>query len=658
MTKVSVVMSVFNQERYLSTAIDSILNQSYTDFEFIIVNDGSTDSSNEIILGYKDKRIGLIQQENSGLPAALNMAISKAKGDFIARMDADDIAHPSRIEKQIEYLNQNPGVDLIGSSVRLIGEEGEPFGVEDVPTRPEDINKCLTYRCIVYHPTFFFKKEVFKKVGGYRKEFINAQDYDFLLRARSKSITMANQADYLLDYRIYNKPSFDKGTNRARFDRGFNRSRFSRLAKELDKERIKYGSENSKTFSQVKRGEDKGSYKRLAYRPFLKLNTLAARLTGFKRIVIRVLSIQIGLLTKEAKSEIFNDFMYYRVYRKNFKQSDPSSSIKKKLLVFLQEGYYLTKLNVVLEKFPNHEVTVISRSPVINSRNIDTNFSTRSVFRVIITILKLRNTTFDVLLVSNVDDFLFHLIYRFTKFNEFVTFDEGQRSMFPDDHYFEKNFKSSGQTRIKLLNRFFKFPLPYGRYFDESSIHYSFYDEKFFNHALKDHKNLILLEGNKGSKFKKQIKKVFIGTSSDWYTGYLPTAGGGKGTSLEKGGNLYNEKITEAAKRINNLNPDLYLMHPREGSELVVLLNDDIIINQSPYGGNEFLINALNASNKIEVYSERSGIVFDLDPVIDIIFVNIFDRFVNNDFEEFIEKFDNFRKQQNPKYNDSKKIFF
>ena len=93
MTKVSVVMSVFNQERYLSTAIDSILNQSYTDFEFIIVNDGSTDSSNEIILGYKDKRIGLIQQENSGLPAALNMAISKAKGDFIARLDADDIAH-------------------------------------------------------------------------------------------------------------------------------------------------------------------------------------------------------------------------------------------------------------------------------------------------------------------------------------------------------------------------------------------------------------------------------------------------------------------------------------------------------------------------------------------------------------------------------------
>ena len=644
-------MSVFNQERYLPTAIESILNQSYTDFEFIIVNDGSTDSSNNIIHSYKDKRIVLIQQENSGLPAALNLAISQAKGDFIARMDSDDIAHPSRIEKQFEYLNQNPGVDLIGSSVRLIGEEGEPFGVDDVPIRPEEINKSLTYRCIVYHPTFFFKKEVFKKVGGYRKEFINAQDYDFLLRARSKNITMANQADYLLDYRIYTKPYFDKGFNRSRFDRGFNRSKFSRLAQELDKERIKFGSENSRTFSQVKRIEDKGDYQRLVYRPFLKLNSLANRLTGFKKNVIRILSVLIGLFTKEARSEIFNDFMYYRVQRRYFKQSDPSSSIKKKLLVFLQEGYYLTKLNVVLEKFPNHEVTVISRSPIICSRNIDTNFSTRSTFRVITTILKLRNTTFDVLLVSNVDDFFFHLIYKFSKFNEFVTFDEGQRSLISDDFYFEKNFTASGQARIKLLNRFFKFPLPYGRYFDESSIHYTFYDEKLFNHALKDHKNLILLEGNKGSKLKKQIKKVFLGTSSDWYTDY-------RGTSIEKGSHLYNEKIPEAAKRINNLNPDLYLMHPREGSELVVLLNDDIIINKNPYGGNEFLMNALNVSNEIEVYAERTGIVFDLDPAIDVIFVNIFDRFDNNDFQGFIDKFDNFRKQQNPKYNGSKKVFY
>ena len=145
-------------------------------------------------------------------------------------MDSDDIADPSRIKKQLEHLNQNPRIGLLGSSVRIINENGEFLGVEDVPTTTEAINQCLKYRCVVYHPTFFFKKEVFKKVGGYRKEFINAQDYDFLLRARSKNITMANQADYLLDYRIYTKPYFDKGFNRSRFNRGFNRSRFSRLA--------------------------------------------------------------------------------------------------------------------------------------------------------------------------------------------------------------------------------------------------------------------------------------------------------------------------------------------------------------------------------------------------------------------------------------------
>lgn len=652
MTKVSVVMSVFNQERYLSTAIDSILNQSYTDFEFIIVNDGSTDSSNEIILGYKDKRIGLIQQENSGLPAALNMAISKAKGDFIARMDADDIAHPSRIEKQIEYLNQNPGVDLIGSSVRLIGEEGELFGVEDVPTRPEDINKCLTYRCIVYHPTFFFKKEVFKKVGGYRKEFINAQDYDFLLRARSKSITMANQADYLLDYRIYNKPSFDKGTNRARFDRGFNRSKFSRLAQELDKERIKYGSENSRTFSQVKRIEDKGDYQRLVYRPFLKLNSLANRLTGFKRSVIRVLSILIAVFTKEARNEVFNDFMYYKFQRRFVAQSDQSLQAKKQLLVFMQASYYRKKIDRVLDRFNDYEITIVSRATIDSTRNIERVYSATSVFQIIILILKLRKTKFEILLASNVDDFFFHLIYKFTKFNEFVTFDEGLRSLIPDNIYFIKHFSENGHSRYKLLNFLFNFPLPYGRYFDKSSTHYTFYDKKIFNHALKDHKNLILLEGilerNKGIN---KVEKIFIGTSSFWYTFF-------QRKSIVKGGSIYIQKLLEAAKRINDLNPDLYLMHPREENELVGMLNKNIIINKAPYGGNERLINALNNTNKLKVYTERSGIIFDLDPDIDIIFVNIFDRFDNNYFQEFIDNFDNFRKQQNPKYNGSKKISY
>ena len=315
MAKVSVVMSVFNQEGYLPTAMESILNQSYTDFEFIIVNDGSTDSSNEIINAYKDKRIVSIEQENTGLPAALNLAISKAKGDFIARMDSDDIADPSRIKKQLEHLNQNPRIGLLGSSVRIINENGEFLGVEDVPTSPEAINKCLNYRCIVYHPTFFFRKEVFNKVGGYRKEFIHAQDYDFLLRARSKNINIANLADYLLDYRVESRSSFVKDLNQ---------SRFARLAKELDRERNKFGTESGKTFSQVRKIEDVSYYQYLIYTSFLNLNSLASKLKGIARYIIRIFSILIGVFTKESRSEIFSNLMYYQVLRRNSGKSVPA----------------------------------------------------------------------------------------------------------------------------------------------------------------------------------------------------------------------------------------------------------------------------------------------------------------------------------------------
>ena len=324
-------------------------------------------------------------------------------------------------------------------------------------------------------------------------------------------------------------------------------------------------------------------------------------------------------------------------------------AIKKNLLVFLSQSYYQSKLNVVLERFPNYEVTIISRSPMLSSGNVETNYSTTSVLKIIVLILKLRKTRFDVLLASNVDDFFFHLVYKFTNFQEFITFDEGQRSLIPDDRYFVKNFEDSGQKKYKLLNFLFKFPLPYGRYFDESSIHYTFYDEKFFNHALKDHKNLILLEG--GKKDKKKIEKIFVGVSGFWYTSFHRS-------SLVKGGSLYNQKLLEAAKRINDLSPDLYLMHPREENELVGLLNDSIIVNKSPYGGNEYLINALNNSHKVKVYTERSGIIFDLDPDIDITFINVFDRFDKTFFQEFIDQFDNFRKQQNPNDKGSKIIAY
>ncbi|SVD81310.1 uncharacterized protein METZ01_LOCUS434164, partial [marine metagenome] len=135
----------------------------------------------------------------------------------------------------------------------------------------------------------------------------------------------------------------------------------------------------------------------------------------------------------------------------------------------MQETYYQKKLDKVLDRFSDYEITIISRSKVVGSRNIEKNYGDTSFFQLIIMILKLRKVRFDVLLASNVDDFFFHLMYRFTNFQELATFDEGQRSLIPGDRYFTKNFADSGHSRYKLLNFLFSFPLPYGRYFDESS---------------------------------------------------------------------------------------------------------------------------------------------------------------------------------------------
>lgn len=113
--QISVIMSVYNGEKYLREAIDSILNQTFTHFEFIIVNDGSTDKSLNIIKSYNGSRIILVQQENKGLAAALNEGIKIAKGKYIAMMDADDISLPTRLEKQIQFMEAHPEYVAIGS---------------------------------------------------------------------------------------------------------------------------------------------------------------------------------------------------------------------------------------------------------------------------------------------------------------------------------------------------------------------------------------------------------------------------------------------------------------------------------------------------------------------------------------------------------------
>ena len=122
MPKVSVVMSVYNSEPFIRDAIKSILGQSFQDFEFIIINDGSTDGSLQIIQSYGDSRIRITSQENLGLTKSLNKGIGIARGEYIARQDADDISEPSRLEKQVAVLEQNSRAVLVSSNIRYFSE--------------------------------------------------------------------------------------------------------------------------------------------------------------------------------------------------------------------------------------------------------------------------------------------------------------------------------------------------------------------------------------------------------------------------------------------------------------------------------------------------------------------------------------------------------
>ena len=199
---ISVVMSVYNGEKYLREAIESILNQTFNNFEFIIVNDGSEDGSLDIIKSYNDSRIVVVDQENTGLAIALNNGIQIAKGKYIARMDADDISLPNRLEKQFKFLENNPDCVAVGSNAIFITKEGEHLFVSNYPLEWADIRKNLPFPPILIHPSAMFRTDDFLKCDGYNKK-IKCHIEDILLwNQLSKYGELANIKDPLIKYRL------------------------------------------------------------------------------------------------------------------------------------------------------------------------------------------------------------------------------------------------------------------------------------------------------------------------------------------------------------------------------------------------------------------------------------------------------------------------
>lgn len=184
---VSVLMCVYNDEKYVSLAIESILTQSYNNFEFIIVDDGSTDNTSNILKSYSTKHecIKLFRINNSGTTAAANFGLSKVKGKYVARIDSDDISFPDRLRIEVEYLEINPSTALIGGGAEIIDVNGNVIGERNIKTKRPAIT--LLKRNIFQQSDVMFRTDVARNLGGYREKFYNGEDYDLWLRISEKA---------------------------------------------------------------------------------------------------------------------------------------------------------------------------------------------------------------------------------------------------------------------------------------------------------------------------------------------------------------------------------------------------------------------------------------------------------------------------------------
>lgn len=196
-----VLMPVYNGEPYLREAIESILAQSLTDFQFLIINDGSADGSRAIINSYHDQRIQLLENEcHLGLVASLNRGLCLAQGDYIARMDCDDISLPGRLSKQVAFMAEHPEVGLCGGWIECFREKNQ---VLQVPLQHEEIVRALPRYNPVFHPTVMLRTQILKSHSlYYDPEYRHVEDYE--LWSRMVGVTRcANLPEVLVRHRIH-----------------------------------------------------------------------------------------------------------------------------------------------------------------------------------------------------------------------------------------------------------------------------------------------------------------------------------------------------------------------------------------------------------------------------------------------------------------------
>jgi glycosyltransferase involved in cell wall biosynthesis len=202
---VSVVMPAFNAARFIRAAVDSVLAQSYRHFELVVVDDASSDETAAILRDYqkRDDRVRVHRHPiNEGVTAALNRGCAIATGEFIARMDADDLCLPERLAQQVAYLRQHPEVGAVGGWVQQVDEYGRPGKIHRPPTDPTLVSWSLFFCSSLVHPLVMMRRDLLERVGCYRPDYPHNEDYDLWFRL-SRITKLGNLPDVLLRYRIW-----------------------------------------------------------------------------------------------------------------------------------------------------------------------------------------------------------------------------------------------------------------------------------------------------------------------------------------------------------------------------------------------------------------------------------------------------------------------
>ena len=282
--QITVLMPAYNAGKFIAEAIASVLGQTFGDFELLIINDGSIDNTLDVIKSFDNKRIRVINQSNQGVAAALNVGLKNARADYIARFDADDICIPQRLQKQHEFLLNNPEYMLVGSDADYILENNDfLFHFKCLAHTHEEIMDRLYFYCPFVHPAVMYKKDVALKVGGYPDVAHNFEDYMLWVAMAGKG-KFCNIAEPLIKYRL--------NPHSVTIDERWRGRRFRELKRKAVIKGSITESEGNELLAIIKRQDSKhvkeGSYHALCCKKFLANNYQPVKARSHVKEAIRI----------------------------------------------------------------------------------------------------------------------------------------------------------------------------------------------------------------------------------------------------------------------------------------------------------------------------------------------------------------------------------